>query len=172
MEISVREATVQDAPAITSVNIRTWQDAYREIVPGDFLAEIDTPEFRQRRAEGWTERIANPATPGFVALCNGDVGGYCSLSLPSRDEDAGDDVAELAAIYVAPEHQRAGLGAALMEVVLATVTDRRWQTITLWVFSANASAIAFYVRHGFVFDHTTMTDPRTGAEESRMRRLL
>ena len=47
-------------------------------------------------------------------------------------------------LYVHPDHQRSGIGAALFELV----TTLRPQGFCLWVFESNAPARAFYRRHG------------------------
>ncbi|MFD0822190.1 GNAT family N-acetyltransferase, partial [Micromonospora zhanjiangensis] len=43
---------------------------------------------------------------------------------------------------------------------------------TLWVFAANASARAFYARHGFTPDGTTRIEPEYAEPELRLRRPL
>jgi ribosomal protein S18 acetylase RimI-like enzyme len=48
-------------------------------------------------------------------------------------------------LYVAPEHQRRGLGSALLERAAGDASS----PMQLWVFQANAPAIEFYRRRGF-----------------------
>ena len=48
-------------------------------------------------------------------------------------------------LFVDPDHQRAGLGAAL----LGTMLERRLRPATLHVFARNAPARVFYERFGF-----------------------
>ena len=48
-------------------------------------------------------------------------------------------------LYVLPEAQRVGIGAALLEAAKA----RRPAGLRLWVFQRNHGARAFYARHGF-----------------------
>jgi GNAT superfamily N-acetyltransferase len=49
-------------------------------------------------------------------------------------------------LYVLPDHQGAGIGTALLDVVKA----RRPGGFGLWVFESNAPARAFYLRQGLV----------------------
>lgn len=55
------------------------------------------------------------------------------------------------ALYLAPKARRKGVGSALIEAAKAQ-SDR----LELWCFQANASARAFYARHGF--QEIEMTD--------------
>lgn len=48
-------------------------------------------------------------------------------------------------LFVDPDHQRAGLGTALLSAML----DRGLRPVTLSVFAGNAPARAFYERFGF-----------------------
>ena len=48
-------------------------------------------------------------------------------------------------LYVHPDHQGHGVGTALFELVAST----RPGGFCLWVFEANARAVAFYEREGF-----------------------
>jgi ribosomal protein S18 acetylase RimI-like enzyme len=48
-------------------------------------------------------------------------------------------------LYVAPEHHRRGIGAALIE----RAKERRPAGFRLWVFQRNTGARDFYEHHGF-----------------------
>jgi ribosomal protein S18 acetylase RimI-like enzyme len=48
-------------------------------------------------------------------------------------------------LFVDPDHQRAGLGSALLSAML----ERRLRPVTLWVFADNRPARAFYEKFGF-----------------------
>ncbi len=68
--------------------------------------------------------------------------GFCTLSTPSRDQDADDQTAEVAATYVAPQCWSTGIGRALLTAALSKLREGGWREATLWVFDRNARARA------------------------------
>ena len=58
--------------------------------------------------------------------------GFCSMTTPSRDDDAAETTCEVAAIYVAPQAWRTGVGSALLATALHDVRQDRWHEVTLW----------------------------------------
>jgi ribosomal-protein-alanine N-acetyltransferase len=60
------------------------------------------------------------------------------------------DSAELLRLGVAGEHQRAGVGSALLAALVARSVAARCGQLTLEVAADNAPARLFYERHGFV----------------------
>ena len=159
-----------DAAAISAVNVETWRVAYRGLVPDDYLAGRSAAD----REPKW-RRLLEPGSGchTLVATVDHVVAGYCSLALPSRDQDTGPDVAEVTSIYVLPEHQGSGIGRALMTAGLEHVRGAvEFEQVTLWVFSANQAAQAFYRQLGFSADGARTPDPVLGIEELRMRRSV
>ncbi len=171
MNIAVRTATTDDATAIARVNVASWQAAYRGIVSDRFLRGVSAGA----RERAWRDGIfGDPSRLTLVAQRDGEVIGYCGLSTPSRDEDAGPGVAEIAAIYVHPDTWRTGAGGVLMEAALANLRDAGWRVVTLWVFEANERARGFYARYGFTLDGSRQRRPDLGrnAVEVRLRLIL
>ena len=56
---------------------------------------------------------------------------------------------ELICIHSLPENWRRGYGSAMMERLLADVKEAGYETLVLWVFEKNTSAIRFYESFGF-----------------------
>jgi GNAT superfamily N-acetyltransferase len=154
----IRAAVPADADAIAGVWLRSWQTAYRGLVP-DAVLDALSREYRQGL---WRDRLAR-GEPALVAELDGAVAGYCRVLSPSRD-DAGEGVAEIAGLYVVP--RRRGLGSALLRAALERTRGRE---ITLWVFRDNHAARAFYARFGFAPDGALGFDKTTGLHELRMR---
>ena len=105
----------------------------------------------------------------YVAVEDTAVVGFCAIAAPSRDDDAEDDVAEIAAIYVEPEAWRAGVGRALIDVALVDLRDDGWRWMTLWVLAENRQARDFYARFGFEPDGAEMTHERSSETQVRLR---
>ncbi len=71
----------------------------------------------------------------------------------------------LHSLYVGPQHQGAGVGSMLLDLVKA----QRPTGFGLWVFASNVSARGFYRRHGLVeLEHTDGSAAEEGAPEVRM----
>jgi len=97
----------------------------------------------------WTERtfwseLGQLETRWYVvALEDERVVGYAGLcDYP--------DEAWVQTVAVAPEHQRRGLGAQLLEALLDEADRRRQRVVSLEVRAGNAGAQRLYERHGFV----------------------
>ena len=170
---TLRRTVLSDAEAGARLQRACWREAYASIVDVNRLAERlgQTPESVHAEVEdgdslaAWTARwAAHIATPGdtvrLVAEEAGELVGF-AISGPARDEDVAGE--ELYALYVRRAWWGSGLGARLLDAVLA---DR---PATLWVLSDNARAVAFYRRQGFEHDKDGWYDDLAAAEV-RLRR--
>jgi ribosomal protein S18 acetylase RimI-like enzyme len=168
---AIRRAAAADAPAIARVHVASWQVAYRGMVPDALLDELSV----ERRERGWRERLGRAddgASFTLVAERDGAVAGFCSIAAPSRDGDAGERTAEVAAIYVEPAHWRSGVGATLLGEALDVLRADGFADVTLWVLEANARGRAFYERLGFAADGATQDLAELAAREVRLRAAL
>lgn len=109
-----RPATATDAPRIAAIHVTTWRIAYRGPVPDDFLDGLSV----EHRTSAWRDIVADTAWPWKGVLIAEDGSGelvafahVCS----NRDDDAGPDVGEATAIYIAPEAWQQGAGRALLD---------------------------------------------------------
>ena len=98
-----------------------------------WLPELHTPD-----EDRWFIReVVLPEKEVWVAERDGVITGFTALG--TRD-----DVDFMEHIYVAPGHQRRGIGSELM----ARAKERRPAGFRLWVFQGNAGARDFYEQHG------------------------
>jgi ribosomal protein S18 acetylase RimI-like enzyme len=142
----VRPAVPQDAPAIATVHVATWRDAYRGLLPDDFLAGLDVDEW----AERWRGRLAAPVAGIFTLVfeAGGRVRGFVSGG-PDRHGYAG---GEVFAIYVDPDCQGAGAGRQLLDAAARRLADGRFSEAGLWVLAGNHPARGFYESQGWRSD--------------------
>jgi GNAT superfamily N-acetyltransferase len=159
--------------AIAVVHVRSWQAAYRGLVPQDYLDGLDPV---RRRAQ-WDRVLAEASWPRagvLVAEVDEQVAGFAAM-YPTRDVDQDcAQVAEITAIYLAPEAWGIGAGRRLMTASLHVLTQAGYQQVTLWVLDANERARRFYAAGGWQADGAVKDDARLGfpLSEVRYRRPL
>jgi ribosomal protein S18 acetylase RimI-like enzyme len=157
-ELTVRRAEEGDIVAIARFQTDAWNDAYRHIVPAEYLARL-TVETRTQR---WAPRILRRDRSIYVAERDGRI--LAVVSFGERTDDREGPRLELMSIYVGAAERGGGLGAAMVEFAIGD------SPAVLWVFESNVRAIAFYRRLGFEPDGHTMIDEDTQLEEIRMTR--
>ena len=151
--IEIRRALCDDAEAIARVHIDSWRAAYRGLMPDSVLDGLSV----ERRSSEWRAWLALPEISTFLVTKSGSLVGFCTL-IPSRDEDAGPNVAEIPAIYVHPSFWRQGIGQFLCAKTIEEARKREFAAVTLWVLDSNRKAIKFYESIGFCVDGKTKTD--------------
>ncbi len=145
--MKVRQARDGDVLSIADIHVRSWQAAYRGILSDELLDGLSVSE----RETSWQALLS--ASDGLwltlVAERGGGLAGFCSVATPSRDADAGERTAEVAALYVDPSHWRQGAGGAMLKTAFERLSERRFRDLILWVLPENHAALAFYDRFGF-----------------------
>jgi GNAT superfamily N-acetyltransferase len=140
--IAVRRATAGDAPAIARVRVDSWRTTYRGMIPDAYLdgMQVDASTALWDRV-----LTAGPNTTCvFVAEHGTDIVGFGAgnrLQEPKHGFDA-----ELAAIYLRREFQRAGLGRRLVGAVAKAQREHGATGLLTWVIVGNKPARAFYER--------------------------
>jgi ribosomal protein S18 acetylase RimI-like enzyme len=144
----VRLAVPQDAAAIAAVHVATWRDAYRGLLPDDYLAGLVVEEWADR----WRGRLADPAAGVFALVfeSGGRVRGFVSGG-PDRHGLAG---GEVFAIYVDPGCQGRGAGRRLLSAAARRLADGGFTEAGLWVLADNRPARGFYESQGWRADGT------------------
>ncbi|MBI3147702.1 MAG: GNAT family N-acetyltransferase [Betaproteobacteria bacterium] len=149
---TIGPAQTADARDIAQVHVASWQKAYRELLPADYLASLSV----ESRATGWRRDIESGASSVVVArLADGDIIGFANFG-PSRDADAPPRRGELWAIYLQPDHWSCGVGRALCTRVLHELAAQGYVSVSLWVMAGNMRAIRFYERAGFACEPGSM----------------
>jgi ribosomal protein S18 acetylase RimI-like enzyme len=169
--VGVREARRGDELPIAELHVRSWQEAYRELMPADFLAELD-PRDRAARYdfEGGEEA---PTTVVAVVLGGAEeVVGFVSFG-PSRDADTV-GLGEVYALYVDPHRHQGGVGRTLMADARRRLGEAGLSEAILWVLDGNDRARSFYEREGWTPDGATRVEQPYGivSNVSRLRRTL
>lgn len=120
--IMLRDMRDSDVPAIAAIEQRVFPDPWPE---SSFASELRQPAVYSRVAER-----------------QGQIAGYCLTWF-------GSDFGHLGNLAAAPDQQRRGVGAALVDDVLERARVLRVRSITLEVRVSNAAAQELYRRRGF-----------------------
>jgi GNAT superfamily N-acetyltransferase len=161
----IRLAEAPDALAVARVHVRTWQVAYRGLIPDDYLDGL-RPEDQAARYTFGDRADDRPITHLAVA----DDGGVLGFSTtgPSRDDD-GDGFGELYALYVDPDRWKGGIGGALMGAARERLVSVGFSEAFLWVLAVNGRAQRFYAADGWRPDGVERLDVLRGAPVDEVR---
>lgn len=165
----LRPAEPEDAMAVARVHVRSWQAAYRTLLPDEYLDRL-RPEDRAEKYDFANDDPLKPHT--IVAAEDGLIYGFVTTA-PSRDRDL-PDYGEIYALYVDPGQWRRGIGVALVSAARAHLLELGFRNALLWVLAGNARAEAFYRTDKWIPDGMRRTDSVWDliVDEVRYRRVL
>lgn len=148
--MELREATAADVPDLAEIGRTTFTDAFGHLYSAaDLAAFLD----EWRSPERIAANIADAATRVTVMEDAGAIIAYCTTvfgkGFAERAEPAPAHPAYLAQLYCTQAATGKGVGAALIEDVIAQSRRRGCDAIQLSVFSGNHGAQRFYARYGF-----------------------
>jgi GNAT superfamily N-acetyltransferase len=163
----VRPATAADAAQLADVHIRSWQWAYRGLMPDHVLAGLDIEQRTERWKVTLTE-IHDTAVLLAVRQLGGpcdELGAFCTVGpvrAPARSARAQPGVGEIYGLYADPGALGTGAGRAVHDAGVA----RRWAAgdyqLVLWVLTGNNRARSFYARNGWVCDQLVESHVHAG----------
>jgi ribosomal protein S18 acetylase RimI-like enzyme len=161
--VTVRLATVADAPAMGRLHVRAWQAAYRGDMPDEYLDGLRAED----RAAYWTGVLGREDLRGTILVVerDGEVVGFAAVGPSPDPEGAG----ELYAIDVDPDHWGTGAGRALLEEAQAELVRLGFAETVLWVLPGNARARRFYEIAGWVADGSERTSEVFGVTVPEVR---
>jgi len=160
----LRPAQPQDSMAVARVHVRSWQAAYRSLLPDEYLDQL-RPEDRAQRYDFATADTTKPQT--IVAIEEGIIQGFATTA-PTREPDLPNH-GELYALYVDPERWGHGVGLALITAARDRLHTLGFRHAVLWVMAGNARADRFYQIDGWVPDGLRKTDSIWGVTVDELR---
>jgi ribosomal protein S18 acetylase RimI-like enzyme len=165
-EITVRDATEDDARRIAEIHVSAWRAAYHGIMDSEFLCNLDVLD----REAKWKSVLSAQGRGNYlVGVLNEEVQGFCVFGSP-RDETADESKGELMALNVHPECWGVGVGAQLVKAALEEFGHAGINNVYLWVVKGNDRAISLYKRFGFAWSGATKID--TSHSNSPITELL
>lgn len=135
---SVRPAVAHDAKAIAEIHVATWQAAYKDLMPEDYLDSMTV----EKRQAYWREAIEYSEPQVLVATDGDQLVGFVGFDR-SRDPKTRSTVGEIWAIYVLPTHWGQGVGLSLWDGARDGLKDEGCTQVTLWVLLGNKRALQF-----------------------------
>ena len=139
----IRQADIEDALAIATIHVRSWQHAYRDLLPEDQLESLSVAE----REQQWTRHLdPGNSTETVVIEEDGDIVGFASWGIIPDSQPV---TAMLFSMYLDPAAMGKGYGSALMQAVEVDMIAAGALIGTLHVLRDNTPTRAFYERHGW-----------------------
>ena len=138
--IKVRRANIDDAYKIAQINVNTWNEAYKGLLPDSLLKKRTVSE---ERVLGIVNKITEPDFIFLVSEYNNEVVGFCCGGL-ARDENYPFKY-ELRALYVLPQFQTKGIGKALINEFKKKINNNPFY---LYALKSNINAHNFYKKMG------------------------
>ena len=151
--MKVRDALVDDAPAMGRVMVESFLAAHRGQMPeAAFQKRVEewTPEVSAR---GWARALVELADGNperdVILVAEGDDGDLLGpVSGRAAEREVNGTVAEIGALYVLPSRQGRGIGGSLLRAAAGNLAGLGLVELHVGVLSVNLSARAFYEAMG------------------------
>jgi GNAT superfamily N-acetyltransferase len=139
----IRPGTGDDIFAIAGVLVDTWRSTFRGLLADAFLDGMS----REDEAIRLARRMGVPGVYYLVAVepATSNIVGFANFGPPRGRVPA--QIHELYALYIRSEHQKAGIGAALVRSVAAQCAGQGAKSLFAWVLAGNPNR-RFYERLG------------------------
>ena len=130
--VRVREATLSDIPGIVRVNIVTWRDAYKGLIPDGILDALS----REERVKAFCALLSEDGVFSYIAEdASRGVAGFV-VAGPARFREFNHE-GEVYSLYVEKEFQRRGVGALLLGAALNKFREKNVGSVCLMVLEGS-----------------------------------
>lgn len=136
----IRKANVDDAEAIAKILVHSWQVNFKDVVPEDYLNQMDPYKISIGIRKSLDENTL------FVAIVDEKVVGFVGCG-SNRLQSHPEYDSELHAIHVLPHNKGSGIGRKLFTTAQESLRAQGYKKMILSVFKANTAQI-FYKKLG------------------------
>jgi ribosomal protein S18 acetylase RimI-like enzyme len=157
-DLIVRTAVEHNLAAVNRLLVEAWHDTYDSLLGAEKVTQITTTWHAIAKL---AEQIAAPDSSFLVAEERGSIIGHAVGHVRPHHEMM------LARLYVLPAHQRRGIGARLLNELVARQPGCK--RIVADVEPDNVKAVSFYRRHGFVVESESSIE---GMQTLRIAQVL
>ena len=138
-DVSLHRMTRQEVDTVGALARSVWQVTYPPLIS---QAQIDVMLADRYAAHRMLAQLDDPSHAWWIARRDASPVGFAHARLDGTD-------CKLDKLYVHPDHQRQGIGAALLRAVQDWARQRQARRLWLQVNRGNAQAIRAYARYGF-----------------------
>ena len=147
MNLSIREATIEDAPLIADISRQTFSETFAPDNTKEDMHKFMSEQFTKGRL---MLEVGKPEHLFLLAYVNNEVAGYVKLREGKTHEElAGIKSLEVARLYSMNHFIGKGVGKALMQKSIDIAIEKAKEVIWLGVWEHNQRAINFYEKWGF-----------------------
>ena len=166
--LTLRDARPEDAAEVAGVNVRSWQVAYRGLLPDEYLDGLRAED----RAQRYTFDLVGPEHPATTVALEGDA--ICGFVTTGPAKGGAQRTGEVNAIYVDPKAWGRGVGRVLMANARSRLCGLGFTEAVLWALTGNDRADRFYRADGWLPDGQRRDEDVWGIRVSniRYRRVL
>ncbi len=147
MKFEAVMSKTEDAFTMGKIHSRSWQTAYKGIVPDEIVAAFTA----DKQAERFARAIAARREEYYLFTVDGRPAGVASLCR-SHEDDEPDHVGEIYSIYFHPDFWGTPATQAGLEFCIKRLKFLGYSHLTIWVLCDNIRARRFYEKNGFVRD--------------------
>lgn len=133
--MDIRPIKLQDVKAVCRVYVKSWQSAYKNILPQTYLDSLSETN--------WSENLFAEGRCSLVMTEGDTVIGTCSYTKTSKDDG------EIISLYFLPQYCGKGYGGLLARAAIEKLKAMGCRKIFLWVLEENFRARRFYEKNGF-----------------------
>ncbi|MCF7849074.1 MAG: GNAT family N-acetyltransferase [Kiritimatiellales bacterium] len=138
----IRKATANDIPQMLEL---LWQL---------FSIEKDFEPNPVKQFQGLALLLASPNATAFVAECDEQVVGMCTVQILVSTA-VGKVVGAVEDVVVNQHHRNEGIGSALLQTLEDWAAEQNLARLQLQADKHNAAALEFYARHGWTTTQLT-----------------
>ncbi len=140
----VRRAKIEECSEIARIQVSSWREAYRDIIPEAYLSKMSVTEREAR----WSRIVGNNQSCTRLAIEKDRIYGFISFGA-SRENGALEYTGEIYALYVDPRQWSRGVGRQLVRETFREFPRLGFSRCQVRVLSENSNAIGFYQHVGF-----------------------
>jgi ribosomal protein S18 acetylase RimI-like enzyme len=156
VEVTFREITLEELPAVKAMTEETWHYSFAEMLPGEQIEYMLSGLYSLERMR---EELRGGKVSYRFIYSGKDRVGFCAFGPTDRPGEL-----KIHKLYVLPRYQGCGYGSQSLRRIEELWKERGGGSLVLLVNKKNAGAIALYRKHGFVVHRSLCTEIGGGFE--------